>query len=816
MGMMKASIESSPLEENHPLDETNVVSMMPTVVGETEATACLHQESETTQECDNVLELVEENAPLLQVDQKCEKPTENELDPQKHAMEGEIDGKPEIAAANADAAVATEDLAKKLTGEERESQNGAETKIDEMAVVSKKTAVVEKTNVELMDTPENELEEQNKPQDDLPLVERGIDDSPSDELVSPRITVAEMTTKAESLPSAVTERSKVAVEDPEEKLQTKLLDASSVMLASRSAPTEPTNKSDMTEATNNEAQKSKEEMSTPTPSLTFAQAFGSPPKKPPPIEAESKEKESRVNSTPHGLTFAQAFGSSPVPPVSPLDTPASVNRDSVQELTPAMEPLPSVKSTGSSHSALSASKNKKVQSLMSKYMEEVAHEPLPGDAIPIHRRSMEQSPAHSLSNASQDTPLSAQSIKKKIAVTEVELAQLPNITSVRSKFETSSRSDGPDHVFEFGESFRQKKRFEQLSDKERQREAKVALHGFNESDLHPGKVASGEIDTSSLGNVFTFEMSANASMDLPPDGTCRVDYKKADYTAMVFVVHRTRGMLLLHVKDVQDNKSKEVPGGIVQENEFLEAAQKSGSGSVQLQIAAREAAARQLFENTGLDIRNHVHRFKPAILRLNPPVDARGVQYLKNEYNNRLYYFLQVDEDDFVTISEADQTGTSCGKLTRPSEDPGDCPLALRLRDNLDGFTFVLDPLDAAKILKENGNKEATLALRMIMKEASEGIRAKYDNNNNTNNHDNSPDAKATEYSVDDSAPDDEKDERSLTANTLLIRTVGEKNTAPSPGDCMTSFHDEAVLKQKASADTIEHVDGVKCCCGWW
>jgi hypothetical protein len=82
---------------------------------------------------------------------------------------------------------------------------------------------------------------------------------------------------------------------------------------------------------------------------------------------------------------------------------------------------------------------------------------------------------------------------------------------------------------------------------------------------------------------------------------------------------------------------------------FYHAGKQSGYVKLQLQLAAREAAARQLLDETGLDVRNHLERLTPAVLRSNPPVDATGKKYLKNEYENRLYYFLQVTEDDFLT-----------------------------------------------------------------------------------------------------------------------------------------------------------------------
>ena len=69
---------------------------------------------------------------------------------------------------------------------------------------------------------------------------------------------------------------------------------------------------------------------------------------------------------------------------------------------------------------------------------------------------------------------------------------------------------------------------------------------------------------------------------------------------------------------------------------------------MQLQLAAREGAARHLFDQTGIDVRRHLDRLKPAVLRLNPPVDTNGTKYLKNEYENKLFYFLSIAEEDFL------------------------------------------------------------------------------------------------------------------------------------------------------------------------
>lgn len=520
---------------------------------------------------------------------------------------------------------------------------------------------------------------------------------------------------------------------------------------------------------------------------------------------------STLSPRPSGMTFAAAFGKSPAPAVSPLASPPAT-APSI-DLQQSVSPLDVQESHSSnddtherqnsaSHSALSASVNKRVSGLLSKYVETVAHEPLPGDAVPLVRTASNPSNLNPAMYSPTPSPMSLQAPRKFL---EIDAEKLPDVNSVKEMFENSSRHS-ESNEFEFGESFRQKKRFEQLSGKAQEREAKAALHGFDEKEMFQGRTASGEVDTSSLGKIFTFELSSNESISLS-DGTCRVDYKNIDYKAMVFVVHRTRGMLLLHVNmptsdtdSIASTKSKRaIPGGSVMEDEFLSAAKQSGSSQVQLQIAAREAAARQLYEKTGLDMRDNVDRFKPAVLKVNPPVDARGVQYLKNEHANKLYYFLQVDEDDFAALAAAEESNGDPARLVRPTEDTGDSALTLKLASDYGGFTFVQDPAAAAKVLKTGGSMEATTALRMIMNEAENDV------DDDDDEHSRTPDAKATEYSSKTSGSENvPADERKGT----LDRTVGGKEGEPERND-------EADLKVKPSTDTHDAV-AVECCCGWW
>mmetsp|Transcript_20991 Transcript_20991/g.43149 ORF Transcript_20991/g.43149 Transcript_20991/m.43149 type:complete len:820 (-) Transcript_20991:2914-5373(-) len=391
-----------------------------------------------------------------------------------------------------------------------------------------------------------------------------------------------------------------------------------------------------------------------------------------PKEESSAPAETTTSRT-TGMSFAQAFSKKAQPPTSlshvpKTPTPTSANVDatnvlkSYKGITVSRPGTPDENNSASSHSALSASRNKKASDLINKYQEKVAHSPLPGDAVLLKNSD----------SPFTVSPGSQRFLQEKAAAGFLELNSLPDMKSVRDKFEKSSRrSIGK---FEFGESFRQKKRIEQLSEKEREEEAKVVMRGFNEKDVTQGKSATGEIDTSHLPKSFTFEMSSPTAI-MPNDGICRVDYKNADFRSKIFVVHKTRGMLLLQDKPASANKNT-VPGGSITEEEFLAAAKISGSPQVQLQIAAREAAARRLYESTGLDIRQQADRFKPAVLSHAPATKtARGYQYLRNEYDEQLYYFLQVDEEDFLKLKNAQNAEPDARaktwKLTKKEETPG-------------------------------------------------------------------------------------------------------------------------------------------------
>lgn len=76
-------------------------------------------------------------------------------------------------------------------------------------------------------------------------------------------------------------------------------------------------------------------------------------------------------------------------------------------------------------------------------------------------------------------------------------------------------------------------------------------------------------------------------------------------------------------------------------------AKESDDYETQLVVATKRGAARELFEETGMDVRKQLDRLNPAGLRPSATLDKSHKPVLVNEYKHRLFYFLLVSDDDF-------------------------------------------------------------------------------------------------------------------------------------------------------------------------
>jgi NTP pyrophosphohydrolases including oxidative damage repair enzymes len=194
------------------------------------------------------------------------------------------------------------------------------------------------------------------------------------------------------------------------------------------------------------------------------------------------------------------------------------------------------------------------------------------------------------------------------------------------------------------------------------------------------------------------------------------DYKKIDYRGFVFVIHNTHGMLLLHcTRKPKKGPHYQLPGGHVDDFEFEHAAKqyenKDTSASPAVVVnkilleAARMGTARELFEETGMDVRAQLHRLEPVRLYK----DGDGT-FLENALQNKLYFFLNVTDKDFFTGTQDEDEAA----LTYPHGESGK-HLGLKISHEHSGFMFENNPLDSIEKLAKHSGGAGGMALRMSM-----------------------------------------------------------------------------------------------------
>lgn len=142
------------------------------------------------------------------------------------------------------------------------------------------------------------------------------------------------------------------------------------------------------------------------------------------------------------------------------------------------------------------------------------------------------------------------------------------------------------------------------------------------------------------------------------------DYRNIDYRGFAFVVHEVHGMLLLHcTRKPKKGPHFQLPGGHIDDYEFKYAAEKCGTGASPNTIlleAAKMGTARELFEETGIDVRGQLHRLHEAPLF---PKPDRGCM---NMLKNKSYFNLTVTDIDFRNSNDEDDES-----LRRPLDNNG-------------------------------------------------------------------------------------------------------------------------------------------------
>ena len=165
-------------------------------------------------------------------------------------------------------------------------------------------------------------------------------------------------------------------------------------------------------------------------------------------------------------------------------------------------------------------------------------------------------------------------------------------------------------------------------------------------------------------NFFPFLRRSGRKVDVlePPRGTAsssvvsaitdvedyertNMDFTCADYRGFVFAIHPDHGYVLLHCTRKKKKPNHfQLPGGHIDDFEFKAAAEATSNPLQQLQLAGRMGAARELFEETSIDLRNSLDRLHPAKLCKTEKKDK-----LSNEHKNRLFYSVELTDEDFPT-----------------------------------------------------------------------------------------------------------------------------------------------------------------------
>ena len=86
---------------------------------------------------------------------------------------------------------------------------------------------------------------------------------------------------------------------------------------------------------------------------------------------------------------------------------------------------------------------------------------------------------------------------------------------------------------------------------------------------------------------------------------------KEDYKAFIFAMHADHGLLLLHcTRKKKKPPHFQVPGGHIDVEDFENAMSRSTNhGSDLLMQACKIGAAREMFEETGIDVRSALERY---------------------------------------------------------------------------------------------------------------------------------------------------------------------------------------------------------------
>ena len=204
------------------------------------------------------------------------------------------------------------------------------------------------------------------------------------------------------------------------------------------------------------------------------------------------------------------------------------------------------------------------------------------------------------------------------------------------------------------------------------------------------------------------------------------NYTNDDYRAFLFAQHPTHGLLLLYCsRKKKKSPHFQAPGGHVDQEDFDAAlarlqndsssvsrvVDKDGDGESSyplLVLACKIGAARELYEETGIDVRNDLDRLLPVQLRKEGKKDNGLTFVLKH----RLFFKICLNNVDFVT--ERFDSKVVLGLTQSMNTEPKPM-LMLKLSNEHQGFIFEAKPTKAIDLLTQHSGGKVSTALGMAI-----------------------------------------------------------------------------------------------------
>lgn len=121
----------------------------------------------------------------------------------------------------------------------------------------------------------------------------------------------------------------------------------------------------------------------------------------------------------------------------------------------------------------------------------------------------------------------------------------------------------------------------------------------------------------------------------------------SDLRGFGVLIHRKHGLVMLQCSKPKKGKPvphNQIPGGHVDKFEIVEQQKKQPSNPWEpLYEAAKRGCVREIWEETGMDLRESLERVRPLWLD-----DTKTSVGLRNEHKDRLFFVLEVADSDFL------------------------------------------------------------------------------------------------------------------------------------------------------------------------